>query len=768
MKLKTDADYRSTGNHYLYHQGDHAIYGIAGLGVYLSVGSDPTPDRVNVIYKSDGADGPFYGASVDLPEHLANDTAYVLCVQLSREGGIYGTGFVDVHVGCSATHAGRTDFPNHAVYGLDSTVAVRIGAAGQSTLSVLPLHATIDNFVLLTKGLTTEEITALAAAYCGSDGEDMNPAHIIYKCWVDQHQGMAEDPASIDDAGMRAAALTFYQEGLGLSLYWRNQTPIKEFVAEVLRHAGALQSINPDTGQLTVIPLRGDYDADALDLVTENQVLEVAEWQDAADGESVNQVSVVYTRHDGTEDAITWSNRAAVAQFGVIAETRQYPGFTNPITAGRAAKRDVKQASSNLARGKIKVNRTGWDKYPGDVFRFSHAGEGIDELIVRVMEIDAGTLTDGMITLTVVQDVFSLPLTLGDVGGQGGEWTPPTTTPTAVVTQDTLEAPFWALAGDLGAANATALGVGAGYLVSLALKPSGVSEGYNRWTRVSPVDYAETGEDVDFAPSATLVAALDRQTDSSIVLTGGSDLDLVESGWIAMIGTGTAAEFCYVQSLNTTTNEASLLRGRLDTTPQEHAAGTRVWFLDGDAPDWPRDPTEWSDGDAVNVKLQPITGGGVLELASASAMTATLDSRQVRPYPPGNIGINAEYWPVDLEGALTITWAHRDRLTQGYTHVSQYDATDYGPEAGTTYNGFIYDDATDALLATSSGMTGTSWSPSLTSSGVMRLELEAERDGYASWQRQVRTFTYIADRARVVVSGEARDTASGTIRDTTG
>lgn len=768
LKLKTDADYRSTGNHYLYHQGDHNIYGIEGLGVYLSVGSDPTPDKVNVIYKTAGDFATFYGASVDLPYALENDTAYFLCVQLSREGGVYGTGFVDVHVGCNATHAGSADFPNQSVAGLSSTVAVRIGAAGQSTLDVLPLHATIDNFVLLTKGLTTEEITALAAAYCGSDGEDMNPAHIIYKCWVDQHQGMAEDPASIDDAGMRAAALTFYQEGLGLSLYWRNQTSIREFVGEVLRHAGAIQSINPDTGQLTVIPLRGDYDADALDLITEDQVLEVVEWDDAADGEATNQVSVKYERHDGTTDAITWSNRAAVAQFGVIAETREYPGITNAITAGRIAKRDVKQASSNLARGKLRVNRTAWDKYPGAVFRFSHGPEGIDELIVRVMEIDAGTLTNGSITVTVVQDVFSLPLTIGDVGGQEGEWTPPTTDPSAASTQALIEAPYWTLVGDLGAANAAALDAGAGYLVSLAVKSSAVAEGYNRWTRISPNDYAETGEDVDFAPNATLTAALDRSTDSAIALSGGTDLDLVEAGWIAMIGTGASAELCYVFAVDTTTNEATLLRGRLDTTPQEHAAGTRVWFLDGDAPDWPRDPTQWADADTVDVKLQPITGGGVLALASATAMSATLDSRQVRPYPPGNIAVNGEAHPITLAGSLTVTWSHRDRIVQGYAHVSQYDATDYGPEAGTTYNGYIYDDATDALITSASGITGTSWSPTLTSSGVVRLELEAVRDGYVSWQRQVRTFTFIADRARIVVSGDPRETATGTIRDTTG
>ena len=766
VKIKTDSDYRSTSAQYLYHQGDHNIYGIAGLGVYLSVG---VTDKVNVIYKTPSdLGGAFHGASVDLPYNLENDTAYFLCIQLSREGGIYNTGFVDVHVGCGATHAGRTDFPNASVAGLSSPVAVRIGSAGETTFSVLHLHATIDNFALLTTGLTTEEVTDLAAAYCGSNGEDMNPAHIIYKCWVDTHQGMAEDPASIDDTGMRAAADTFYNEGLGLSLYWRNQSTIREFVSEVLRHAGAVQSINLDTGALTIIPLRGDYDADTLDLITEDQVLEVVEWDDAADGEAVNQISVKFERHDGTTDAVSWSNRASVARHGVIAETRDYPGYSNAITAKRAAKRDVKQSSSNLSRGKLKVNRNGWDKFPGDVFKFSHGPESIDLLIVRVMEIDTGTLEQGTITLTVVQDVFSLPLTVTDVAQQGGEWTAPDTDPAAASTQDVIEAPFWALVGDLGAANAAALDAGAGYLVSLAVKSSAVAEGYNRWTRVSPDDYAETGEDVDFAPNATLAAALDRSTDSAIALSGGTDLDLVEAGWIAMIGTGASAELCYVFAVDTTTNEATLLRGRLDTTPQEHAAGTRVWFLDGDAPDWPRDPTQWSDGDAVNVKLQPITGGGVLDLGSATAMTGTLDSRQVRPYPPGNVALNAEPHPEEILGTLEVTWSHRDRLVQGYSHVSQYDATDYGPEAGTTYNGYIYDHATDALITSASGMTGTTWTPTLTSSGGLRLELEAVRDGYVSWQRQVRTFIFVADRARIVVSGDPRETADSIIRDTTG
>jgi hypothetical protein len=51
---------------------------------------------------------------------------------------------------------------------------------------------------------------------------------------------------------------------------------------------------------------------------------------------------------------------------------------------------------------------------------------------------------------------------------------------------------------------------------------------------------------------------------------------------------------------------------------------------------------------------------------------------------------------------------------------------------------------------------------------MLRIEIEAERDGYVSWQRQVRTFIFVADRARIVVSGDPRETATGNIRDTTG
>ncbi len=590
---------------------------------------------------------------------------------------------------------------------------------------------------------------------------DMNPAHVIYKALTSTDQGAAEPSATIDDASFTAAADTFYGEGLGVSIQWRNEGSIREFLGEICRHAGAMLSLDPQTALTQLIPLRDDYDSESLDLITEDDVIEVIDWQDAADGEVVNEVTVEFRRRDSKKGSVTWVNRASVQQQGVSHETMQFPGISRESLALRIAKRECMQRSSNLSKGKIKFNRVGWDKLPGAVFRFSHGPENIEELVLRVIDIDTGTLTDGAITISVVQDIFSLGDAL-EIGEQESEWVAPDTDPAPATAQALMESPYWQLLGEMGAAEASALDVGAGYVVPLVGKPTGLCTGFNTWLRISPADYAETSSDQAFSPAATLAAALDRSTSASLSLSDGIDLDLVEVGWLAVIGTGATAEICYVNAIDADAGTGTFSRGRFDTTPGEHPAGTRVWFVAGAAVDWQRDATPYVDLAAVDMKVQTVTGVGVLDLASATATSCTLASRQIRPYPPGNVEINGEAYPTLLDGALTVTWAHRDRVAQGLSHIAQSDATDYGPEAGTTYNAYAYSDDTDALLDSDTGISGASWSPSVPAGAyTLRIEIEAERDGYVSWQRQIRIFDYLDSPGILDADGEAVLDADG-------
>jgi hypothetical protein len=120
-----------------------------------------------------------------------------------------------------------------------------------------------------------------------------------------------------------------------------------------------------------------------------------------------------------------------------------------------------------------------------------------------------------------------------------------------------------------------------------------------------------------------------------------------------------------------------------------------------------------------------------------------MNRRQNRPYPPGNVKINNVAYPAVAKGDLVISWAHRDRLSQTVSLVSQTNGN-IGPEAGVTYTLRIYGEA-GSLRRTYSGLTGTSQTytqaDDTADSGLgrpnaaLRIELESNRSGVISLQK---------------------------------
>ena len=76
-----------------------------------------------------------------------------------------------------------------------------------------------------------------------------------------------------------------------------------------------------------------------------------------------------------------------------------------------------------------------------------------------------------------------------------------------------------------------------------------------------------------------------------------------------------------------------------------------------------------------------------------------------------------------------------------------------------TYNVYAYDAATETLLDSDTGLTGTTWSPVLPDAYPLRIEIEAERDGLTSWQRQARQFVYVSGGLAALATDDATDTA---------
>lgn len=556
----------------------------------------------------------------------------------------------------------------------------------------------IEDNILYNRGSLSVSVKKLAVADCAKG--DMNPAHILYQCLTDTAWGMGYPSASIDTTSFTAAADALYAEGFGLSLLWNRQETVENFVALVLDHIGAILYVTPATGKFALKLIRADYDRGSLPQYGPENLIAADDYQRQAWAETINEITVVYTAPcTGKETPVTVQDAANIlTQGGVVAQTRQYPGITQASLAQRVALRDLQATSTPLARIKLTATRAAWDVFPGSLLRLTWPEYDIADVVYRVINVNLGTLTDGRIIIDAVEDVFGLPDNTY-LATQASEWEDPSNAPSAAPYRALIETPYWDLVRNLSAADMAYVDPLAGYLETLAVRPSNDATNYSIQVD-SGAGYQAEGNG-DFCPSATVVGALTKTT-TAITLANGIDLDLVEPGGYAIID----EEYVLVSAIDAIAGTATISRGLLDTVPTTHSAGARIWFADGDTG---FSTTEYVDGEAVDVKLLPATGRGELDISLAPVDTLTFDQRQYRPYPPGNLLVNGSAYPEWIDGLaeLSVSWAHRDRLLQTAYLVTQGEAS-IGPEAGTTYTLSIYGE-TDTLLRTESGLSGTSY-----------------------------------------------------------
>jgi hypothetical protein len=589
---------------------------------------------------------------------------------------------------------------------------------------------------------------------------DMNPAHIIYQCITDTNWGMGYPVASIDDANFRAVADALFDETFGLSLLWNQQEELGTFIGRVLDHIGAMFFADPSTGKFKLRLIRDDYDPETLEVFDPSNVISLDSFQRAGFGETVNEVTVVYRDRATNKDTpITVQDLANIqAQGGVVSRTTQYPGISNATLAGRVAERDLLASSTPLSKVRMTVNRSAWAKVPGDVVKLDWPKLGLSGVIYRVIAVNSGSLTDGKIVVDMAEDVFGLPDSTY-AAQEPAEWIEPDTSPALITLQDVFEIPYYPIATTLSAADFEQIDSDSGFVGTLASTPGGLAQSYRIHTRVGSAAFSATADPATFNPSLEADGAI---TPDQTVIPFASPIAIGEivAGDLALIGSGADAEFVELVSISPSQGTVTVSRGLLDTTPRDHADGTRIWIV----PNFGFDETERATGETVDVRLTTIATGGELDVNLATTMQVTMAQRFFRPYPPGNVRINGQSFPSEISEALTISWAHRDRTQQTADLIQQSEGS-IGPEPGTVYNAYLYDDDSNSLLLAAYGLIATTWSPSFEGPVNVRLEIESQRDGVVSWQRQVRRFSYtFLDSSRLLEDGGFRLLESGDAR----
>lgn len=565
----------------------------------------------------------------------------------------------------------------------------------------------------------------------GGQIKAMNPAHILYLGYTSARLRANPVPRTrMDDAAWRAAADTFYAEQLGLCLEWKRSDSFKTFRDTVLDHISAEVFLDRRQALLSIRPLRDDYDVASLPLFDEDSgLLEITRDESSSnDGSAVPSIMVVkYTDAiDGETKQVKAVNSAVAARDGgQSVQTKEYPGAPTGEIAGRLCLRDLRLATSALKRFKIVLDRRGRDLSPGKPFRVRSLKRGIGEMVVRVGRYEDGTLVDGRITITALQDVFGLPAT-SFVGVPPAGWAPPDREPRAVTVRRVFEVPYRELAGTIDPANLSLLDVTETYLASVAQAPTSMSLSYSLTDRVgSSGSFVDRGTG-DWCPTGLLVSSLPLGPGPSVVtLSSYSRLEDIVVGMAALVDD----EIVRVDSINYTTATLTLARGCADTLPAQHAAGARVWFYDGFEA---VDETSYTQGATLQAQLLTNTSSGQLAAGLAGTDSLTLVGRQGRPYPPGNLKANGQVIGNSaITGELTLSWSWRDRLQQA-DQLIDHTIGSIGPEAGVTVSLNVYGES-DTLIKSVSGLSASSWNyPAADEAADAGLVSDADLAGYYS------------------------------------
>jgi hypothetical protein len=432
--------------------------------------------------------------------------------------------------------------------------------------------------------------------------DDANPMNVLYEILTDPDWGLAISPSLIDATNFSTAAATLASEGNGFSFTLDGEMKADELIRLLTDQIDGVLYFDRANGQWKIKLARDDYDPGDLPIFDESNIVELTDYTRQTWDETTNQVRVSFTDRDDEYKktfALAQDMGNALIQVSNVSGDLRYPGVKDRDLANQIAWRELRSRSYPLAKVNLIINRLAFDLRPGDSFRLTWARLGITEVVFRVARITPGTIENGQINISAVQDIFATEA--GSFGAPTGSgWAGPVSEAVAVDTDETLvfEAPRQLVVQDpVSPTNLKRLWAGARF-------PGGGTLNMQIFLRTSsaqPIttDYIEDAIVNRFLLAGSLTNDIDaygatasRPDSTYNIDINGNDPDDLSS----LIRDGNATdvtglfhivyidgEFIGYQDVQDLgggdVRLTALYRGLFHTAPKAHAADTRVWFL---------------------------------------------------------------------------------------------------------------------------------------------------------------------------------------------
>lgn len=549
----------------------------------------------------------------------------------------------------------------------------------------------------------------------------MNGAHILYEAQTNSEWGRGFSASQLDLDSYKTVADQLFAEGFGICLAWRRQESLAEFMQQIINQIGAAHFVDRTTGLWKLVLIRDNYDVSSLESFSlSNGLLRVEDDSNSANDLVTNSTTVTYRDPITNQDLqIRAENLAAIQKNGAILENKTYPGIPSSSLAGRLAARDMKISQSSLKKFKLVFDRRAYKLQPASVFKISLPERGIDSIVVRAVRVEHDTVTNGEITITAIQDVFGLPAT-NYIKEQPNLWQPPNAQPQPVSYQYLYEVPFAELLAEFTVDQLQFM-AGQSYVGVIAEQPSSLQLDFSILGKTqSEAAFEELGRG-DFSFISGITGTI-SQTANAVVCSMAKPIRNISVGDRALIN----SEIVRIDAIDYNANTLTLARGCIDTMPAVHPEASLIMAYSSVSNVADR---LFSPNATINLKLITRTSQGELSQAAAPVASITMNNRMQRPYPPANVKINGSYYPAEIEGDLTVSWSHRNRLLQT-ARIPSFIDTAISAEENTTYNLRIFDALNTKVFEKSDlNVTNFTWSIPRIFDGDMETVLDIPMTG---------------------------------------
>lgn len=507
---------------------------------------------------------------------------------------------------------------------------------------------------------------------------DINPIHKIREILTDD-TAMAKPESDVNDVNFMKAADRIWDEGLGISWAIDEKSCI-DAIEELCYHIEAGVRVNRQTGLYEMVLFRDNwFTEEEIHDIAENKIknlsLEIMNSDDI-----VNQLNVTYYDRERIKNSAfsVYENGSILTIGHANAESVDFPYFMNMRSAEIVANWKLKQFSTPAWSGSFTTGwreARKWNRY--DLIRLPWSKKWNGTILVRIMKINLGNGTDNTVTIDFEEIVpYSGEMNTSIVADESmnlGALLP------QPAPHEIFEAPYFLTVLKSGQVNADlelSNNPEIGYVAAIAAKPQSNSLSALLYTDGSTGEFEEASR-LDYCDILQLDQPIGEAT-HSFTVTGFLTQPANSNNLIFLND-----ELMGFVSFDAETKVLSVKRGVLDTVPKKHSSGSLFVF---DLPDVAFDSTQYAQSEVIEAQVLTTTPSGIQELAGNSK-NIEIQARAIRPYPPANVKINTQYFPVELlTNSIQLSWVDRNRIQQTEGEYLSWFDSSVSMEPDTTYH----------------------------------------------------------------------------------